>query len=431
MSRPTQPATAPAPDRSHLVDGKYSIEDLVDIEQLRRLFEQFSKATGFTTGFVSYPEQKILIATGWRDICTKFHRACPLSAQTCRKSNISLTARLAKLQTLNIEPCGHGLADGATPVIVRGKHLASLSTGQVLLEPPNLERFKAQAQKYGYDAEKYLAALSQVPVVSADRLRSVLTFLSGIATFIAEQALTNLQLGQTTQALQQQVTCRKRLEQELLQVSEREQRRIALDLHDGLCQRLVATGFTAEALYRDLSARSQGEAKTAKLIGDLLDSIITDARRLSRGLHPVMAESNGLMSALSELADMVSHLCRIHCRFQCPKLILLRDNAVATHLFRIAQEAVNNAVKHSKATHLVIALRRDRRGLVLQVRDNGVGLPVSLPARTGLGLQIMHYRGDMIGAVVQVRRGTRAGSIVTCTLPKHRPRSKRQATQAS
>ena len=183
------------------MDRRYSITELVDIDRLRRVFEEFSKATGFTTGFVSYPEQELLIATGWRDICTKFHRACPASAECCKESNLYLTACLKDLKELNIKPCGNGLVDGATPVVIRGVHLASLATGQVLLNKPDLEFFKGLAKKYGYNTEGYLEALSKVPVVTEEQLKNALTFLSGLAVLIAEQGLSRLQMKETTDAL--------------------------------------------------------------------------------------------------------------------------------------------------------------------------------------------------------------------------------------
>lgn len=190
--------------REFLVDGLYSIEDLVDINRLRTLFEDFSKATGFTTGFVSFPGQKLLIATGWRNICTRFHRDCPASAEYCVKSNIHLTTCLRDLKELNIMPCGNGLVDGATPVIIRGKHLASLATGQVLFEKPDRERFRAQAALYGYDQEEYLAALDEVPVVTEEKLKFALSYLSDLAVLIAEQGLSNLRLRESTDALRRE-----------------------------------------------------------------------------------------------------------------------------------------------------------------------------------------------------------------------------------
>jgi len=183
----------------YLVDGRYSITDLVDINRLRILFEEFSKTSGFTTGFVSFPGQEILIATGWRDACTKFHRSCAASSKACRHSNIFLTSCLRKQQELSIRKCSNGLVDGATPVIIRGKHLASVSTGQVFLEQPDLDVFARQARKYGYDEESYLAAIKKVPVVSEQQLKQTLRYLSGLAVFIAEEGLNAVRLTEENQ----------------------------------------------------------------------------------------------------------------------------------------------------------------------------------------------------------------------------------------
>ena len=188
-------------DQSQLIDGKYSIKDLVDLDRLREIFEGFSKATGFTTGLLSYPDLEVLVGTGWRDICQKYHRACPESEKYCKLSNQYLLGGLKNAGELGILPCENGLVDGATPVIVRGKHLASLTTGQVLFEKPDVERFKRQAQEFGFDEAEYLLALSKVPVVTPEQLNNVLSFLSGIAVEIAEQSLENLLAKETETAL--------------------------------------------------------------------------------------------------------------------------------------------------------------------------------------------------------------------------------------
>ncbi len=181
-------------ENPHLVDGMYSIKDLIDIESLHKTLEKFSIATGFTTGFLEYPSQEILIATGWRDICTKFHRAFPESAKHCKDSNIYLTKQLKELQELNINPCKNGLVDGATPIVIKGKHIAYLATGQIMFEEPDIERFKKQAEMYGYDLDAYFEALSKVPVVSEDQFKNALSFLSELAVTIAETGLNNIKV---------------------------------------------------------------------------------------------------------------------------------------------------------------------------------------------------------------------------------------------
>jgi len=205
----------------HLVDGKYSIRDLIDIESLRKTLEKFSAATGFTTGFLEYPSQDILIATGWRDFCTKFHRAVPESAKHCKESNIYLTKQLKKLKELNIKPCENGLVDGATPIVIKGKYIAYLATGQVLFEKPDIERFKKQAEIYGYDVDVYLEALSEVPVVSEEQFTNALSFLSELAVTIAETGLSNLELKARTKELEEEVASRKKVEEVLKESEER------------------------------------------------------------------------------------------------------------------------------------------------------------------------------------------------------------------
>jgi len=173
-------------DANFLVDGRYSITDLVDIDHLRNLFERFTGATGFTIGFLDHPGLNILIATGWRDICTKFHRNSPVAMGNCTASNRHLLEQLDKPGKLVIEACENGLVDCATPIIVKGKHIASLATGQILLEKPDIERFKKQARIFGINEREYLKALAEIPVVDRTRLKAVTSFLGEMAVVVSE-----------------------------------------------------------------------------------------------------------------------------------------------------------------------------------------------------------------------------------------------------
>ena len=216
-----------------LVDGAYSIKDLVDLDRLRKIFEKFSEATGFTIGFVAHPSQEILIATGWRDICTKFHRAFPDSARHCKTSNIYLMKRLKQLKQLNVSPCENGLVDGATPIIIQGKHIANLATGQAFFQPPDPERFRKQAVAYGYDVDAYLEAMNKVPVVSEQQFKGVLSFLSELAVMIAELGFANLQVKRHVGELEEQIFERKRVEAALRE-SERKFRAISDSARDAI-----------------------------------------------------------------------------------------------------------------------------------------------------------------------------------------------------
>jgi PAS domain S-box-containing protein len=190
-------------DENFLVNEKYSVSDLIDLEKLKRIFEKFSIATNFTTGFIEQPSQKVLISTGWRDICTKFHRAFPSSEKYCKESNVFLMKKLKDLKDLSISHCKSGLVDGATPIIIRGKHIANLATGQIFFEKPELHRFKEQGKKYGYNETEYMESVSKVPVVSKEQFEKTLDFLSEIALIIAELGLNNLEIKEKNLKLEE------------------------------------------------------------------------------------------------------------------------------------------------------------------------------------------------------------------------------------
>lgn len=208
---------------------------------------------------------------------------------------------------------------------------------------------------------------------------------------------------------------RERLEKDILEISEREQRRIGHDLHDGLCQHLTATALAGQVLEEKLSAKSLPEGADAGKIVALLDEGIVLARNLARGLHPVEMDGEGLMSALEEMASTVSERFRVKCRFESDSPVIIHDPTTATHLYRITQEALTNAVRHGKAQRATIRLSKTGDEVVLTVTDDGVGLPERQPAKnSGLGIQIMTHRARMIGAAFDLRRGATGGTVVTC-----------------
>ncbi|MEI6561752.1 MAG: ATP-binding protein [Verrucomicrobiota bacterium] len=211
---------------------------------------------------------------------------------------------------------------------------------------------------------------------------------------------------------------REKLQKELLEISEREKQLISQELHDGLCQNLAGTALMSRLLYARLEARNDPDTQYAKEIYDLLGNSVNEARNLSRGLHPVGPHGEGLMNALAQLAGTVRNLFHIDCTFECPRRVTLENETVSTHLFRITQEAINNARKHGEADRVVIGLRCSPKGVTLTIEDNGVGFPVKTPKKSGMGLRIMKHRTAEIGATLSVRRASEdGGTVVTCTLP--------------
>lgn len=209
---------------------------------------------------------------------------------------------------------------------------------------------------------------------------------------------------------------RKHLESEILEISEREQRRIGQDLHDGLSQRLRGIAYLSHVLAEELVQESLPAAKDARRITQLLGKAILEAHGLARGLFPISVEADGLMTALKELASNIKGIYKISCRLVCPKSVFNVDSSTAINLFRIAQEAVQNAIKHGKATRVVIRLTQKGDGVELVVKDNGRGLPRHFEKRQGMGLKIMDYRASMIGAELRVQRGNGGGTLLTCSL---------------
>ncbi len=224
------------------------------------------------------------------------------------------------------------------------------------------------------------------------------------------------QVVERTKALTEEMAERERLEREILNISEREQRRIGQDLHDSLCQHLTGATLAARVLEEKLVALDAPLAKDAGKAVELVEQGIDLSRRLARGLSPVELTADGLMLALEEYAGTTSDLFKMSCRFECDSPVLFHDSVTAVHLYRIAQEAVGNALKHGKATKILIRLEAGETSTVLSIKDNGVGLPEELPKSRGMGLRIMAHRSSMVGGRFNAARGQNGGTLVTCEL---------------
>ena len=214
------------------------------------------------------------------------------------------------------------------------------------------------------------------------------------------------------------ITERKRLEKEILEISEREQRRIGQDLHDGLCQHLAGIEMLSQVLAKKLATKSKDGAARATEIAKAVRESISQTRLLARGLSPVTLESEGLMSALTELALNTEKMFHVRCDFQCDEIVKFDNHAAATHLFRIAQEAVSNAIKHGKAKIISLQLREDPARLHLRVSDNGGGFPKKFSGGNGMGLRIMQTRIGMVGGTLTIEQNAKGGVSVICSAPK-------------
>jgi PAS domain S-box-containing protein len=221
---------------------------------------------------------------------------------------------------------------------------------------------------------------------------------------------------------------RRRLQREILEISANEQRRIGQELHDGICQQILGASFGLEVVAQRLAASGGGqEVPAVRKLMDLLNDTLTQARALSHGLNPIDVRAGGLPKALTDLAARVSDMFGIECRLHEEGRVELADTLTSTHLFRIAQEAISNAIKHGRAKHVDLALiGTSDEWLTLTVTDDGRGIPATpQPEASGRGLQIMKYRASLIGATLAIHPGASGGTVVTCTL---RPPVRAEAT---
>ncbi len=213
------------------------------------------------------------------------------------------------------------------------------------------------------------------------------------------------------------ITEREQLEHALLNISAREQRRIGQDLHDGLGQHLTGIAFMAKVHEAKLAEKSADDAADAAKIVRLVNEAIHKTRKLARGLLPVVSDAQGLMSALQLKAGEVEDLFGIGCRFECQPAVLVHDDAMATHLYHIAEEAVNNAIKHGHPRNILIRLSAEGESGTLVISDDGCGMNEDHGNTRGMGMQIMSYRAGMIGGRFEIRLTPEQGTVVTCMFP--------------
>jgi signal transduction histidine kinase len=213
------------------------------------------------------------------------------------------------------------------------------------------------------------------------------------------------------------ITERQTLERQVLDISDQEQRRLGQDLHDSVGQDLTGLGLMAEVLVETLADRSPADVAAAEKIAQGLKRALSQVRVLAKGLTPVDVDAEGFTAALRDLANRITQQGNATCVFECPKPVSIHDNFVARHLYRIAQEAVTNALKHSGAKMVRIRLETRSRHWILRISDDGRGMADSSTRHDGVGLKIMRYRASLINAVMTIESVDGKGLAVTCRLP--------------
>ncbi len=250
------------------------------------------------------------------------------------------------------------------------------------------------------------------------------------SVFPVELAVSEIKDRKLFTGIVRDISQRKELEREVVEIASLEQRRIGHDLHDTVGQELTALNMLA----KDLAETIQTDVEKASLLSEQMIQGLhrsqQQLRAVLRGLLPVAVDQEGLMAALDELADRMQRECRVSCVFDCPTPVSVADNLTATHLYLIASEAVNNAVKHAHAKKIRITLQAEG-GLALHVQDDGIGIR-SRPAENRIsGLRIMQDRAEIIGATLTIEPAKPTGTLVRCLLARKNNEQHRSKKESS
>jgi len=261
----------------------------------------------------------------------------------------------------------------------------------------------------------------------------VLRFLAFvlITGLVAVRGKLEMRVRQSTDALNEEFQKRRLLEKEVLETSEREQRKIGHDLHDGLCQHLTAVALSGKVLAKKLAAESRPETAAANQLVSLIEQGIEYTRMLARSLHPMGIQSEGLSDGLEELAASIMRGFAVHCQIECSGTVSPGTAEANMHLYRIAQEAISNAIRHGHAKNITLRLAGEDDRIVFSIIDDGTGLPPDAEKKGGMGLNIMKYRAGMIGATLQFHRLPKTGTEVMCVVPVSKNMSVKSHVQAT
>jgi len=212
------------------------------------------------------------------------------------------------------------------------------------------------------------------------------------------------------------ITERKKIEKEILEIEENERNRIGRDLHDNIGQLLAVIFIKSQVLQKKLDMKAlKEESKQAKEIVELTNNSIRHTRILAKGLSLLSEEENDLYEMLDELVLNTENNLGVSCTFECDRKVLSYDYSVKTNLYRIAQEAINNAIKHANPKNIVVKILLENGKTIFQVKDDGDGIKEGLNRKKGLGLRTMRYRANLIGASLNIRKDINGGTIVDCS----------------
>jgi signal transduction histidine kinase len=228
-------------------------------------------------------------------------------------------------------------------------------------------------------------------------------------------------LEESNEQLVEEINERRYLEKALLEIEERERRKIGSDLHDDVGQMLAGISFKCNYLESSLKDKAVAESEDAARITFLIDQVKNRLKLMAKGLHSIEEGEDNLINALKDLASSTKDMYKISCDFRYDPSLSIYDKSIVIPLYRIAQEAVNNAVKHGKPEHVEIVLSREDNRIKLIISDNGTGITENHQLNEGMGIKIMNYRADIIGGSLNIDSDKNRGTQITCIFPDRPP----------
>jgi PAS domain S-box-containing protein len=276
----------------------------------------------------------------------------------------------------------------------------------LLMPSPYREEHAGYLARYAQTGESHIIGISRETV--AQRKDGTV--------FQVELAVSEVSSPRLFTGIIRDITRRKELEREVVEIVALEQQRIGQDLHDDCGQELTALGLLADSLVTSLEESSSADVEVASKIEQGLRRVLRLVRSISRGLVRMEVSAADLPNALLELTSRLGETSGVRCTFDGDRGVSIEDDVQATHLYHIAQEACTNALKHAQARNIRIRLRSDPSNTTLEIQNDGIGLPDR--HREGLGMRILRNRANVIGARLTIERGRSQGTVVTCTLPR-------------